>query len=197
MPKKSLDWKKILWAGKIFQHLLRAGEPRCLLNKKLSLHKMLLHLKCKGVLLWFYKMLQNRLIFRNSHRSCSIEKGVLKNLVNFTGKHLRVSFFKLQAPTTLLKKRIWHRCFPVNFVKFSRTTFSQNTPGHSFWNLEQLQLAAFDWSTSRYTNADSKFSLCVRVHIRTIPRNFAFLILRILKWKTHEVCIFLKKYANF
>ena len=24
---------------------------------------------------------------------------------------------------TLLKMRLWHRCFPVNFVKFLRTTF--------------------------------------------------------------------------
>ena len=32
---------------------------------------------------------------------------------------------KLQAsglrPATLLKKRLWHRCFPMNFSKFSRT----------------------------------------------------------------------------
>ena len=26
-------------------------------------------------------------------------------------------------PATLLKKRLWHRCFPGNFVKFLRTTF--------------------------------------------------------------------------
>ena len=30
---------------------------------------------------------------------------------------------------TLLKKRLWHRCFPANFVKFSRTPFSQSTSG--------------------------------------------------------------------
>ena len=24
---------------------------------------------------------------------------------------------------TLLKKRLWHRCFPVNFVKFLKTPF--------------------------------------------------------------------------
>ena len=50
----------------------------------------------------------------------------------------RVSFLiKLQAwgqslffnkvaglrPATLLKKRLWHRCFPVNFVKISKNTF--------------------------------------------------------------------------
>ena len=30
----------------------------------------------------------------------------------------RVSFF-----ATLLKKRLWHRCFPVNFAKFLRRSF--------------------------------------------------------------------------
>ena len=30
---------------------------------------------------------------------------------------------------TLLKKRLWYRCFHVNFVKFIRTLFSQSTPG--------------------------------------------------------------------
>ena len=34
----------------------------------------------------------------------------------------RVSFL-----ITLLKKRLWHRCFLVNFAKFSRTPFLQNT----------------------------------------------------------------------
>ena len=29
----------------------------------------------------------------------------------------------------LLKKRLCHRCFPVNFVKFLRTSFLQNTSG--------------------------------------------------------------------
>ena len=34
----------------------------------------------------------------------------------------RVSFL-IKLPTTLLKKRLWHTCFPVNFVKFLRTSF--------------------------------------------------------------------------
>ena len=29
----------------------------------------------------------------------------------------------LMEPATLLKKRLWHWCFPVNFVKFLRTPF--------------------------------------------------------------------------
>ena len=32
-------------------------------------------------------------------------------------------------PATLLKKRLWHRCFPVDFVKFLRTPFLQSTSG--------------------------------------------------------------------
>ena len=32
-------------------------------------------------------------------------------------------------PATLLKKRRWHRCFPVNFAKFLRTFFLQTTSG--------------------------------------------------------------------
>ena len=33
------------------------------------------------------------------------------------------------APSALLKRRLWHRCFPVNFVKFLRRPFSKNTSG--------------------------------------------------------------------
>ena len=35
-------------------------------------------------------------------------------------------------PATLFKKRLWHRCFHVNFSKFLRTLFLQNTSGDSF-----------------------------------------------------------------
>ena len=32
-------------------------------------------------------------------------------------------------PATLFKNSLWHRCFPVNFAKFLRTPFLQNTSG--------------------------------------------------------------------
>ena len=58
---------------------------------------------------------------------CSVKKGVLRNFTKFTGKHLCQSLFfnKVASlrPATLFKKRLWHRCFPVDFVKFLRTTF--------------------------------------------------------------------------
>ena len=32
-----------------------------------------------------------------------------------------------RARVYFLKKRLWHSCFPVNFAKFLRTSFLQNT----------------------------------------------------------------------
>ena len=37
-------------------------------------------------------------------------------------------------PATLLKKRLWHRCIPVNFAKFLRTPILQNTSSGCFRN---------------------------------------------------------------
>ena len=62
-------------------------------------------------------------------RRWSIKKSLLKILQNSQeNTSARVSFLiKLQAsalrPATLLKKGVWHRCFPANFKKFLRTTF--------------------------------------------------------------------------
>ena len=43
----------------------------------------------------------------------------------------RVFFNKVAGlrPIILLKKRLLHRCCPVNFAKFVRTAFLQNTSG--------------------------------------------------------------------
>ena len=43
----------------------------------------------------------------------------------------RVSFL-MKRPATLLKKRLWHRSFPVNFEKFLRTPFLKNSSGRLF-----------------------------------------------------------------
>ena len=63
-------------------------------------------------------------LHRSSQRKCSFKKGVLKIFAKFTGKHLCQSlFFNWNFRWTLLKMRLWHRCLPVNFAKFSRTLF--------------------------------------------------------------------------
>ena len=46
-------------------------------------------------------------------------------------EQIRVTHFSMR-PVTLLKKRLWHRCFPVNFAKFLRTPFLAE---HLWWLL--------------------------------------------------------------
>ena len=64
------------------------------------------------------------------------KKGVLRNFAKFTGKRLCQSLFfnKVAGLTsaTLLKKRLWRRCFPVNFAKFLRKPFLTE---HLWWLL--------------------------------------------------------------
>ena len=58
-------------------------------------------------------------------------EGFLKNFIKFIGKRLCQSIFfnKVASlrPANLLKKRLRHKCFSVNFVKSLRTTFLQAT----------------------------------------------------------------------
>ena len=65
--------------------------------------------------------------FRSSRPEMFCKKRVFKNLTKFTGKHLYQSLFFNKVPgmtpATLLKKRHWHRCFPVNFVMLLGTPF--------------------------------------------------------------------------
>ena len=59
-------------------------------------------------------------------QSCSVKKVFLKISENSQKKTcVTVSFLiKLQAaPAASLKKRLWYRCFLVNFPKFLRTAF--------------------------------------------------------------------------
>ena len=66
--------------------------------------------------------------------SYSVKKGVFQYFANFTGNHVCRSPFliKLQVwgsrPSTLLKKRLRHWCFPVNFPKFLKIPTCE-TPG--------------------------------------------------------------------
>ena len=67
------------------------------------------------------------LYLRSSGPEVFFKKDVLRNFSKFTGQHLCHSlFFNKVAglrPATLLKKRLRHRYFPVNFEKFLRTSF--------------------------------------------------------------------------
>ena len=43
---------------------------------------------------------------------------------------------RLPEACNFIKKRLWHRCFPVNFAKFLRTPFLQSTSGQLLLNLK-------------------------------------------------------------
>ena len=64
---------------------------------------------------------------RSNHSELLCLKGIPKNFAKFTGKHLCQSLFfnKVAGLRTaiLFKKRIWYRCFPVNFAKVLRAPF--------------------------------------------------------------------------
>ena len=77
---------------------------------------------------------ENQHISDKFTRSCPevfCKKGVLRNFAKFTVKHLCQSllFNKVES------LRLWHRCFPVNFVKFLTTLFCIE---HLWWLLLQI-----------------------------------------------------------
>ena len=86
-----------------------------------------------------------------------MKSGVLKNLAKFTGKHLYQSLLFNKAvdlrAATLLKKRLWHRCFLADFVKVLRIYFLQNKHFRTtaslriFWKHE-LNIRSSHWSCS-------------------------------------------------
>ena len=78
----------------------------------------------------------------------------------------RVSFLiKLQRPATLSKKRLWHRCFPVNFGKFLRTSNLQNTSRRlllAFWN----PVKVLRWTFSLKQGTAESCYFCKKSYLR-------------------------------
>ena len=70
------------------------------------------------------------------------QKDGLKNFAKLTRKYLWQSLFFDKAagmsPATLLEKRLWHRCFHVNFAKILKNTYFEEHLRTSV-NLEYLQ----------------------------------------------------------
>ena len=68
------------------------------------------------------------------------KKGVLKKFAKFAGKRLYRNLLNKIAglrPATLLRKRLRHRYFPVNFAKFLRTAILQNTSGRLLLKIKE------------------------------------------------------------
>ena len=71
-----------------------------------------------------------------------MKKGIPRNFTKFTGKRLCQSLFLNKVvglrPATLLKERLWHKGFSVNFAKFLRTPFLQNTTASVLYDVQRL-----------------------------------------------------------
>ena len=114
-------------------------------------------------------------ISRSIQRRCSMKIGVLKNFTRFAGKHLcQGLFFNKVAshrPPTLLKKRLWHWCFSVNFTKFLRTPFIQNTFERLLLAVSTLlrlspknyEISATFWNTAKF---DAKLLISLKVALK-------------------------------
>ena len=77
---------------------------------------------------------------RSSRPQVFCKEGVLENFAKVIGKHLRQSllFNKVAglSPAILLKKRLWHRFFPVKFAKLLRKSLVATFCDH--WNFQPL-----------------------------------------------------------
>ena len=70
-----------------------------------------------GVFLWNLLNFKEHLMLQNTSTGCFWAASVV-----------------VGSGCNFIKKRLWHRCFPVNFAKFLRTPFLQNTSGRLLLN---------------------------------------------------------------
>ena len=127
---------------------------------------------------------------RSSYQRCSVRIAVLKNFAKFTGKRLYQSllFDKVAdlRPATLLEKRFWRKCFPVNFEKFLITSY-RIPLGDCFYRISYeysrslfFQLNCENTRTMRKCGPKSYYEgiklLIVNVELKQISRSLQMLI---------------------
>ena len=137
------SWKKVFVSAKIEKlppSVFCKRRPPTLLERGSSIAKFLRTPIFKNICEW---------LLQKQPRRCSVRKDALRNFAIFTGKYLYQSpFFNKVAglrPATLLKKRLRHRCFPVNFANFLRTLFLKNTSGRLSTSVTNLPKGGNSW----------------------------------------------------
>ena len=100
---------------------------------------------------------------KSSHQRCSIKKGVLRNFIKFTGKHLcQRSFFNKVAglACNFIKKESLTQVFSCEFCEISKNTFLQNTSGRLLLLFPHKTAYSSNNSHNAYKNVDdnSKFT---------------------------------------
>ena len=101
----------------------------CKNSKQLSIFTEKLHRRCS---LWFYApafwRLFKRFIFRSICLEVFCEKGVLKNVAKFTGKHLCQSLYFNKVACNFIKIETLAQVFSCEFCEISKNTISYRTP---------------------------------------------------------------------
>ena len=80
--------------------------------------------------------------FRSSHRRCSVKKVFLEISQIHRKTPVPESLFNKVAglrSATFLKKKLWRSRLLVNFAKFLRTPFQQNTSGRPLLHVEKVK----------------------------------------------------------
>ena len=120
-----------------------------------------------------------------------MKKSVLRNFTKFTGKHLCQSLFFNKVAgfrlATLLKKRLLHRCFPVNFGKFLRAPFLQNISGRLLLHRSIIHVEG----SSQAKNIETKTNYVVLIDIEKGERYGVFYTL----WKRRDKRTDLESYV--
>ena len=113
-------------------------------------------------------------------------KGVLRSFAKFTGKHLCQGFFFNKfaglRPAILLKMRLWHRYFLVNFGEFLRGPFLTK---HLRWLL--LYLAFFSLQLADTIN---NFKVILAVREKEYKKQFVKCFLNVIYFRHLEISIF-------
>ena len=113
---------------------------------KLSHHFLLIKVKQRPVrntvLKSFRKQFQSTTLCVNARKLLQLRtyhcKGVLKSFAIFIGKHLHQNCF---ISCNFIKENALRRSFPVNFARFLRTPFLQNTSASILQQLLALHFA--------------------------------------------------------
>ena len=100
-----------------------------------------------------------------SFKISTTTEGILRNFVKFTEKHLCQSLFFNKVLG--LSLQLWHRCFPMNFAKFLRTPFLQNTSGRLllYVNNVKPRVRSSHWRCFIKTDALKIFAKLTRKHL--------------------------------
>ena len=134
-------------------------------------------------------------IYRSSRLGVCCKKGVLRSFKKFAGKHLCQSlFFNIIAdlrPAISLEKRLWHRRFPVNFVKILRIPFLTE-------HLRQLPLYLTFFSL-QLADTINNFEVILAAREKEYKMKFVKCFLNVIYFRHSEIlhCNFFSPFLSF